>query len=124
MRQGLIIDYRITLYRVPIPWQSVIDVWTPGECFVDRQTVGPYRWWRHEHRFEAAPDGGTRVVDHVEYVPRARWISGRIVSRDLGTGRPRSGVCSNDRAGCAGRVTRASGATTSRARRKRSCRGR
>jgi ligand-binding SRPBCC domain-containing protein len=52
-------------------------------CFVDRQIVGPYRWWRHEHRFEAVA-GGTRVIDHVDYAPRAGWLSRALVRRDLG----------------------------------------
>jgi ligand-binding SRPBCC domain-containing protein len=82
MREGLEIDYRIRLYGFPIPWRSRIDVWEPGVRFVDRQVIGPYRWWRHEHRFEAVA-GGTRVVDEVTYVPRARWVSGALVRRDV-----------------------------------------
>ena len=82
MREGVEIAYRIRLYGLPIPWRSRIDVWDPGVRFVDRQLVGPYRWWRHEHRFEAAP-GGTRVVDYVEYAPRVARMTGRLVRRDL-----------------------------------------
>ena len=82
MREGLEIDYRIVIHGVPIAWRSRIDVWEPGVRFVDRQLIGPYRWWHHEHRFEAVP-GGTRVIDHVEFVPRLRWISGRLVQRDV-----------------------------------------
>jgi ligand-binding SRPBCC domain-containing protein len=82
MRPGVEIDYLVSLYRLPIPWRSRIDVWEPGVRFVDRQTVGPYRWWRHEHRFEAAA-GGTLVIDHVEYVPRGRWFTRAFVRRDL-----------------------------------------
>ena len=82
MRLGLAINYRVRLYGIPIPWESVIDVWEPGVRFVDRQIVGPYRWWYHEHRFERDAHG-TRVIDHVEYVPRARWISNGLVRRDL-----------------------------------------
>lgn len=82
MRAGLEIAYRISLYGLPLPWRSRIDVWHPGVCFVDRQLVGPYRWWRHEHRFEIVR-GETRVTDHVEYAPRLRWLSGAVVRRDL-----------------------------------------
>jgi ligand-binding SRPBCC domain-containing protein len=83
MREGLEIDYDIVLYGLPVPWRSRIDVWEPGARFVDRQVLGPYRWWHHEHRFEAAP-GGTRVIDHVEFKPRASWVSGPLVRRDVG----------------------------------------
>jgi ligand-binding SRPBCC domain-containing protein len=82
MREGIEIDYRILLYGVPIPWTTRIDVWEPGVRFVDRQLRGPYRWWHHEHRFEPV-HGGTRVIDHVEYVPRLRWFSGWMVRRDV-----------------------------------------
>jgi ligand-binding SRPBCC domain-containing protein len=82
MREGLEIEYRIRLYGVPLPWRSRIEVWEPGARFVDRQLVGPYRWWRHEHIFNAVADG-TRVLDRVEYVPRLGWLSGPLVRRDL-----------------------------------------
>jgi ligand-binding SRPBCC domain-containing protein len=82
MRSGVEIEYRIRLYGIPIPWRSRIDVWQPGVCFVDRQVVGPYLWWRHEHRFESAGDA-TRVVDIVEYQPRAAWITQHFVRRDV-----------------------------------------
>ena len=82
MQAGLEIAYRIKLYGLPLPWRSRIDVWTPGECFVDRQLVGPYRWWRHDHRFEVVR-GGTRIIDHVDYAPRLGWLSGALVRRDL-----------------------------------------
>jgi ligand-binding SRPBCC domain-containing protein len=82
MRAGLEIAYRINLYGLPMPWQSRIDVWEPGVSFVDRQLVGPYRWWRHEHRFEVVRDG-TRVIDQVDYAPRVVRLSGALVRRDL-----------------------------------------
>jgi ligand-binding SRPBCC domain-containing protein len=82
MRVGLEIAYRISLYGFTVPWRSRIDVYQPDVCFVDQQIVGPYRWWRHEHRFEAVPDG-TRVIDRVDYAPRVRWLSGALVRRDL-----------------------------------------
>ena len=82
MCKGVEIDYQIALHGWPIPWRSRIDVWEPGVRFVDRQVIGPYRWWHHDHRFEAA-SGATREIDHVEFVPRLRWASGRIVQRDV-----------------------------------------
>ena len=49
---------------------------------VDSQIAGPYLWWRHEHRFEPAGEG-TRVIDDVEYLPRASWLTQRFVQRDV-----------------------------------------
>lgn len=82
MREGAEIDYQIVLHGVPIPWRTRIDVREPGVRFVDRQILGPYRWWRHEHRFEAIGDR-TRVLDDVEFIPRVRWISGWLTRRDV-----------------------------------------
>jgi ligand-binding SRPBCC domain-containing protein len=82
MHAGLEIDYRIRLHGVPLAWTSRIDVWEPGRRFVDRQIAGPYLWWRHEHRFETA-SGATRVFDEVEYLPRAAWMTARVVRRDV-----------------------------------------
>jgi ligand-binding SRPBCC domain-containing protein len=83
MRAGTLIDYDIVLHGVPLPWRTQIDVWEPGVRFVDRQLAGPYWWWRHEHRFEPA-DGGTRVIDEVEYAPRLPWVTSAMVARDVG----------------------------------------
>jgi ligand-binding SRPBCC domain-containing protein len=82
MRVGLEIDYRIRLYGVPLAWTSRIDAWEPNHRFVDRQVAGPYLWWRHEHRFETVDDA-TRVIDEVEYLPRAAWMTARVVRRDV-----------------------------------------
>lgn len=82
MEAGTIIDYRVVLYGIPIPWRTRIDVWEPGVRFVDRQLSGPYLWWHHEHAFEQVA-GGTRVIDRVDYLPRLRWLSAALVKRDV-----------------------------------------
>ena len=82
MRQGTDIDYSIRLYGFPMQWRSRIDIWEPHVRFVDRQIIGPYRWWWHEHRFEAVTHG-TRVIDNVEYLPKVAWLSSWKVRHDL-----------------------------------------
>ena len=82
MRAGLEIDYRIRLRGLPLAWTSLIDVWEPSQRFVDRQISGPYLWWRHEHRFEIA-GAATRVIDEIEYLPRAAWMTAYLVRRDV-----------------------------------------
>lgn len=66
VREGLLIDYRLRLFGIPLRWQSRIESFEPGERFVDVQLRGPYRHWRHEHEFREAP-GGTLVCDRVDY---------------------------------------------------------
>lgn len=82
MKEGAEIDYTITLHGFPIPWKTRIDVWEPRVRFVDRQTAGPYLWWHHEHRFEPTSTG-TRVIDHVEFVPRLALLTRRYVEKDV-----------------------------------------
>ena len=66
MRAGALIAYRLRLLGVRFGWLTRIEVFEPEERFVDVQVRGPYRRWRHVHRFEETPQG-TLVRDRVEY---------------------------------------------------------
>ena len=66
MRSGAVIDYQLSLFRVPFRWRTLIDSFEPTQRFTDVQLRGPYRSWRHVHEFEAVA-GGTRMRDRVEY---------------------------------------------------------
>jgi ligand-binding SRPBCC domain-containing protein len=69
MRVGALIDYRLSLYRVPFRWRTRITVWDPPHSFVDESVRGPYRLWEHSHWFRPAADGSRRtlMVDQVRY---------------------------------------------------------
>jgi ligand-binding SRPBCC domain-containing protein len=83
MKSGVVIDYRLRLYGIPLHWQSEISAWEPPHRFVDRQIRGPYRVWIHEHRF-AEVDGGTLVGDAVEYAaPGGILVQKLFLARDL-----------------------------------------
>lgn len=67
MEEGTEIDLKMKLFGfVPMKWQTKIDEWQPPDYFVDIQPKGPYRYWKHTHRFEEK-DGGTLIIDHIEY---------------------------------------------------------
>ncbi len=66
LREGALIDYRLSLFGVPFGWRTRISSWQPPVMFVDEQLRGPYREWIHTHTFESVP-GGTRLTDHVQY---------------------------------------------------------
>ncbi len=66
MRPGALIEYRLTLYGVRFRWLTEISVWEPGRRFVDRQILGPFALWHHEHRFSEEGDA-TRIQDTVHY---------------------------------------------------------
>ncbi|MEI7705884.1 MAG: SRPBCC family protein [Deltaproteobacteria bacterium] len=66
IREGSIINYRLSLFGFPFHWRTRIAAWQPGVRFVDVQERGPYALWHHTHTF-ADVEGGTRVEDRVEY---------------------------------------------------------
>lgn len=67
MHQGQLIEYRVRVAPlVWTTWLTEIRQVREGAFFVDEQRAGPYRFWYHEHRFEAIP-GGVRMTDRVTY---------------------------------------------------------
>ena len=66
MREGALIDYRLRLMGIPFGWKTRITRWDPPHEFVDEQLSGPYKVWRHRHRFHTI-DEGTEIEDRVEY---------------------------------------------------------
>jgi ligand-binding SRPBCC domain-containing protein len=86
MAPGTLIEYRLRLHGLPVRWLTRIEIWEPGERFVDVQVRGPYRTWHHTHSFEPHPDG-TLVRDTVRYElplgPLGRLAHAAFVRRDL-----------------------------------------
>jgi ligand-binding SRPBCC domain-containing protein len=83
MQVGTRIEYALRLRGIPLRWTSEITAWDPPHRFADTQVRGPYRWWRHEHRFEDLGDS-TSVVDEVDYAPPGgRLVHALFVKRDL-----------------------------------------
>lgn len=66
IEEGTTIRYRLRLHGIPIDWLTEICEWNPPHSFVDEQIKGPYRQWRHTHRFEAH-GSRTKMVDEVRY---------------------------------------------------------
>ena len=64
VQKGTIISYSLRVHGIPLRWTSEIVEWEPPHRFVDVQLSGPYKLWRHEHRFESR-DGGTVISDTV-----------------------------------------------------------
>ena len=83
LRIGALIDYQLRIHGFPVRWQTEITAWDPPHRFVDEQRIGPFRLWRHEHRF-VGDAGGTRVIDDVLYAPPGGWLIDRLfVRRDI-----------------------------------------
>ena len=87
MGPGTLIEYRLTLHRLPISWLTQIAVWEPGVRFVDVQLHGPYRLWHHTHEFAPDGRGGTVMRDTVRYAlpfgPLGEVARRAVVARDL-----------------------------------------
>ena len=66
MRNGALIDYRLSLFGIPLTWRTEITRWNPPHEFEDTQISGPYAQWIHRHTFRA--DGASTVMeDEVRY---------------------------------------------------------
>jgi ligand-binding SRPBCC domain-containing protein len=87
LRVGALIEYRLTLHRLPISWLTRIEEWVPGERFVDAQLHGPYKLWHHTHEFEPDGEHHTLMRDTVRYALPLAPLSGiahrAFVARDL-----------------------------------------
>lgn len=72
-----------TVQTVPgLRWLVEHTAYESGSLFVDEQVSGPLRRWRHEHVFEDAEDGGTRITDRVTYeLPPA--LAGSVSERRM-----------------------------------------
>jgi hypothetical protein len=87
MRPGATIAYSLRVRGIPLRWLTEIESWNPPHEFVDVQAKGPYKLWRHTHRFSER-NGGTLIADTVEYALPfgllGRLVHRLQVARDLG----------------------------------------
>lgn len=59
---------------------SEIVEYDPPHFFVDQQQRGPFKRFRHEHRFESASDGITVMIDRIDF-EAPLGVLGRIAER-------------------------------------------
>jgi ligand-binding SRPBCC domain-containing protein len=66
---------------------SEVTAFEAGVGFVQEQVSGPFRRWVHAHRFEALPDGGTRVSEAIDFEPPGGvlglQLTAAVVEREL-----------------------------------------
>jgi uncharacterized protein (TIGR01777 family) len=86
IKHGTTIDYRLKIHGIPILWRSEISSWNPPNEFTDIQLKGPYRIWKHTHRFSELGNG-TLMEDRVLYqIPMGylgKLVAGKYVKKDI-----------------------------------------
>jgi ligand-binding SRPBCC domain-containing protein len=86
MKPGATVAYSLRVRGIPLRWLTEIERWNPPFEFIDVQAKGPYKLWRHEHRFSELY-AGTLIADTVEYAlpfgPLGRLVHRLQVARDL-----------------------------------------
>lgn len=67
MYEGMIITYKVSpLLRIKMDWMTEITHVKEGHYFIDEQRFGPFKFWHHEHHFEAI-EGGVLMTDKLTY---------------------------------------------------------
>jgi ligand-binding SRPBCC domain-containing protein len=69
LEQGDEVELRVLALPLPVPqrWRVRVAELREPELLVDETLDGPFRTFRHEHRFEDLGDGRTRLTDHITY---------------------------------------------------------
>lgn len=76
---GEFVTWRARHFGITWTMTSTITEWDRPHRFVDEQRTGPFRSFRHEHRFEPV-EHGTRLTDDVEFEAPFGML-GRVVER-------------------------------------------
>ena len=80
MYEGMIIAYKVTpVLGIKTTWVTEITTVKENDYFVDKQRVGPYSLWHHQHALRSE-NGGTLMTDIVSYKPPL-GILGNLANR-------------------------------------------
>jgi hypothetical protein len=67
VRDGARVDLALGPRAFGLRWRALHSGYVPGREFVDEQVSGPFRRWRHLHRFLPAGPGVSELVDEIEW---------------------------------------------------------
>jgi ligand-binding SRPBCC domain-containing protein len=84
-------EVQLEIRQLPLPmrqrWLIRIETVRRPTLVVDRMVEGPFRRWRHEHRFTSLGAGQTLVTDDIEYAlpfgPLGRLVDALVVRHVL-----------------------------------------
>jgi ligand-binding SRPBCC domain-containing protein len=84
IRDGGRITFSVGVGPLRMRWEARHFGYVRAEQFCDEQVRGPFKVWRHTHRFEAIDASQSLYEDRVEYaVPGGRLVQ-RLTARPLG----------------------------------------
>ena len=64
---GETVTWRATHFCIPFTMTSRVTELERPHRFVDEQVSGPFRVFHHEHLFDDALDGATRMIDRIQF---------------------------------------------------------
>ena len=85
LRDGSQVEIKVPLLGpLGIPWKLTHRDYRENEQFCDEQITGPFRSWRHYHKFIAAPDQSCRMRDEIHFaMPYGMGLGTLFVAREL-----------------------------------------
>lgn len=87
LRDGALVEIRVRMGPLRLPWISRLSDCRPGRSFRDIQVRGPFAFWQHTHSMEPDGDAACWLEDRIEYaLPLGflgRWFGGWLVRRKL-----------------------------------------
>lgn len=92
---GETVTWRARHFGIVWKMTSIISAMDEPHSFVDEQKRGPFRRFRHVHEFEEF-EGGTRMVDRIEFDAPFWWIGDAVEWIVLGRYIPKLIVERND----------------------------
>lgn len=86
LQTGSRVELRVPIGPFGMRWLALHVDHEDRRYFTDEQIRGPFRYWKHVHRFEPV-EGGTRLTDVVDFSlplgPLTDWIFGWAVKLQL-----------------------------------------
>ncbi len=86
LEAGSEVMFRVWMGPVPVIWLARHTAFQGLDGFEDLQVRGPFRHWRHQHRFQSHPEG-TLLVDEIECAlpgaPVSDWLLGWLLRLQL-----------------------------------------
>jgi hypothetical protein len=80
---GARVSLRVSAGPFSIRWVALHGDTVPGRAFCDRQIQGPFRSWRHCHRFEPVSESACRLEDDIEYSLPLGWLGSIVAGRNV-----------------------------------------